>query len=445
MSEENKRWRCPYCDGLNDWQNTVCEICGDGRRDEADAAVKTPSTAEMPKTYTPPKRRVEPEALRPEPVKESRTAYAPPPPPAPEPPKKKKKGGVWIAIVIVILAALGGRLLANSFVASVEKDKTDEFAVPISAPEATLSAGEAPKATDAPQSAEVEGQGQTVAASNVIARFEVPAEPVASIESITDNGDGTALVRLRSNGCSQTDFAVYSYLLNSPEDSIAGFWSLDDGTIHHRDEYPYSLANAENGYSGFSGSIDDPASIQIIPGHWMQLVLTGLGGFRNSAYWISDPFYIPAKESAPALPLRLIDVKMGVCEGVPLKEGYFVELTTSRALNDLLDSKKDTELGMRYRFQSDFSKETLDTWKSENNNMKCCMVLYAPGFCQIGTRYGVNLSYEDNGVVYMDTPSILSNFMKRKREDVGGYPVGQYTLEVYLEGVSLGSYSFTLS
>ena len=136
---------------------------------------------------------------------------------------------------------------------------------------------------------------------------------------------------------------------------------------------------------------------------------------------------------------------MGVCEGVPLKEGYFVELTTSRALNDLLDSKKDVDLGMRYRFQSDFSKETLDTWKSENNNMKCCMVLYAPGFCQIGTRYGVNLSYEDNGVVYMDTPSILSNRIKKRREDVGGYPVGQYTLEVYLEGVSLGSYSFTLS
>lgn len=32
MSEERKKWRCPYCDGLNDWQNETCEICGDGRR-----------------------------------------------------------------------------------------------------------------------------------------------------------------------------------------------------------------------------------------------------------------------------------------------------------------------------------------------------------------------------------------------------------------------------
>ena len=31
MSESGK-WRCPYCDGLNDWQNEACEICGDGKR-----------------------------------------------------------------------------------------------------------------------------------------------------------------------------------------------------------------------------------------------------------------------------------------------------------------------------------------------------------------------------------------------------------------------------
>ena len=94
MSETNKRWRCPYCDGLNDWQNTVCEICGDGRRDEAEAAVKTTSTVEMPKTYTPPKRRAEPEAPRPEPVKESKPAYAPPSPPAPRPHDETRREGL---------------------------------------------------------------------------------------------------------------------------------------------------------------------------------------------------------------------------------------------------------------------------------------------------------------------------------------------------------------
>lgn len=26
-------WRCPYCDALNDWQDSVCQICGDGRQE----------------------------------------------------------------------------------------------------------------------------------------------------------------------------------------------------------------------------------------------------------------------------------------------------------------------------------------------------------------------------------------------------------------------------
>lgn len=32
--ESKKEWRCPYCDALNDWQDRVCQICGDGTRDE---------------------------------------------------------------------------------------------------------------------------------------------------------------------------------------------------------------------------------------------------------------------------------------------------------------------------------------------------------------------------------------------------------------------------
>lgn len=34
MNESMKQWRCPFCDGMNDWQNEVCEICGDGKRSE---------------------------------------------------------------------------------------------------------------------------------------------------------------------------------------------------------------------------------------------------------------------------------------------------------------------------------------------------------------------------------------------------------------------------
>ena len=25
-----EEWRCPYCDGLNSWENETCRICGDG-------------------------------------------------------------------------------------------------------------------------------------------------------------------------------------------------------------------------------------------------------------------------------------------------------------------------------------------------------------------------------------------------------------------------------
>lgn len=32
--QNEKTWRCPYCDGLNDWQDQVCQICGDGTRPE---------------------------------------------------------------------------------------------------------------------------------------------------------------------------------------------------------------------------------------------------------------------------------------------------------------------------------------------------------------------------------------------------------------------------
>lgn len=35
MMEQHKKkeWRCPYCDALNDWQDRVCQICGEGSRD----------------------------------------------------------------------------------------------------------------------------------------------------------------------------------------------------------------------------------------------------------------------------------------------------------------------------------------------------------------------------------------------------------------------------
>lgn len=55
MMSEEKKWRCPYCDGLNDWLDETCQICGDGRRDEATGAGRTAAVD----TYTPRVRPVE--------------------------------------------------------------------------------------------------------------------------------------------------------------------------------------------------------------------------------------------------------------------------------------------------------------------------------------------------------------------------------------------------
>ena len=103
MGEENRRWRCPYCDGLNDWQNTVCEICGEGRRDET---LDSKRTTEIPNTYTPqpnPEHRTaERDAPRPvAPETELRDA-----PPAPEPKQKGKGATIGFFVLAAAFAAL---------------------------------------------------------------------------------------------------------------------------------------------------------------------------------------------------------------------------------------------------------------------------------------------------------------------------------------------------
>ena len=113
MSESGK-WRCPYCDGLNDWQNEACEICGDGKRPDREPP-DAPSA--FPKTYTPKARPTAPEAPEvpeaPEKVPEPDNT-PPTPSPDPEPPREKKKGhGLLWMLVIAALAFGGGKLLGG--------------------------------------------------------------------------------------------------------------------------------------------------------------------------------------------------------------------------------------------------------------------------------------------------------------------------------------------
>lgn len=145
MSKQNQtEWRCPYCDGLNDWQDEICQICGDGKRDETVSSKKTGTAssdaAQQPKMqyqaqnqntysqqptkknpeperkYTPP----EPKIRKPEP--EIRRTESKAPKPAPEAPAKKPKKKKHKALRIIggtVLAAVA--LAGGLFIFSIQK------------------------------------------------------------------------------------------------------------------------------------------------------------------------------------------------------------------------------------------------------------------------------------------------------------------------------------
>lgn len=144
MSKQNQtEWRCPYCDGLNDWQDEVCQICGDGKRDEVASSEKKESSAssQQPKmqyqtqsqnTYDqqptrkdarperkqsapepkvresqpkPDFRKPEPEVKKPEPE----VKYSEPKPATPaKKPKKKKHWGLIPVAAVLIAGGLYG-------------------------------------------------------------------------------------------------------------------------------------------------------------------------------------------------------------------------------------------------------------------------------------------------------------------------------------------------
>lgn len=93
MSEQ-KKWRCPFCDGLNDWQDIECQICGDGRRDmtvtEKKDQIKTKSASGSqkkpePKYYS---------GSQKEPAKKSEATV--------EKPVKKHNALKWITVIAII-------------------------------------------------------------------------------------------------------------------------------------------------------------------------------------------------------------------------------------------------------------------------------------------------------------------------------------------------------
>ncbi len=127
MEKDEKQWRCPYCDGLNDWQDQVCQICGDGTRpDRKDSRTesKRPNSEPVKAKVTESKKAeqwqeqssqetVRAKTLeRKQPEQESVRSKAPEveqPKPGPakakEPEKKKHTG--WMALGLAVVLAVG--------------------------------------------------------------------------------------------------------------------------------------------------------------------------------------------------------------------------------------------------------------------------------------------------------------------------------------------------
>ena len=143
MSKQNQtEWRCPYCDGLNDWQDEVCQICGDGKRDEVVSSEKKKSSADSQqptrkdvrseKKQSAPepevrRSRPEPEIRKPEPeVKktEPEVKYSEPRSATPAKKPKKKKHWVLIPVAAVLIPVAAVLIAGGLYEFSVHKADT---------------------------------------------------------------------------------------------------------------------------------------------------------------------------------------------------------------------------------------------------------------------------------------------------------------------------------
>ena len=129
---ENKKWRCPYCDGLNDWQNEICEICGDGRREEAiHETKKTEEPVSAAATETATGKTVPLPERNPAPSSESKSATDSSPhrsslrddvhSSTETPPEKKHR--VWIPILLILVVLAGGWFLLNGELSGIQSAK----------------------------------------------------------------------------------------------------------------------------------------------------------------------------------------------------------------------------------------------------------------------------------------------------------------------------------
>lgn len=148
-SRATDEWRCPYCDGLNDWQDEICQICGDGRREEAEAAFSKASSSKefssrTASSYTDPVYTAPPHTEASDPYMKSAekkleepkssftytdtgSSYTAPSKTCEEPKKKKSS---WKILIILIFVTFAGTVwyMDNKKEAQEERQRADNKA-----------------------------------------------------------------------------------------------------------------------------------------------------------------------------------------------------------------------------------------------------------------------------------------------------------------------------
>lgn len=417
MTEENGKWRCPYCDGLNDWHEKICCICGDGKRDETVPKEEKPQPDKWTESAQEEQNTEMPEAE----TEYSRTYETPA---ATVPGKKKGKAWiVWILMLLVIIIAGGIGYWKDTDRRRnyINRDYVITF-------------------TD----------------------DEMSENPPLSIRSLEDKG-GSAEIVLQTTE-PRTHYGIYV--------SCTGDYSSVNNTFFQAglSDREILLETAES--LGFDAEADDagngistipvPVRMDVVPGAWNFFIVHAFNDDEERGiWWRSEPYYFGEVDSKCPI---LIE-SAGFCEwdnadevsawyknqykdyypdadGEP-HDPHPVALSSAEDLNRRLEN--GAVLGYDLNISMTMLKEERSRWQKMRDAHYAASVvscLHGPDkICLINTD---SLKVKDDNYhdQYLSWDVFSSNYHLVK--DRGGYPAGDYTLDFYIWGVKVYTMVFSL-
>lgn len=423
---EVKKWRCPYCDGLNDWQDEVCEICGDGRREEAEAAARAgsgaASSSAFPRAYTPqpraetdatPTSSPAPKAPGDEPSAPDKGAASTgsdaPTASADAAPKKKKHVFAWL-FVLAALAAGAYFLFGEQL-------------------------GLKPRTADEPGIAIYLTQEDRAAADQI------------SIESVSYSM-GTAQIEFKSSLRKQK-YAIYTCYL---------------GAEPSRDSMPYGPGMDGDklllpGSSFWPIDLNGTQALSVVPDSWCYFLVNAFDDGERGIWWRSEPYEFREVQDISGMPIRITDARFCVWPSFPTRYGYAKRmridydtagyepspyvLPGADALNQALE--EGLPLGYDLTLRTRIA-ESVDAWREAHG------ITDAPILTTVLTGPdGLNVMAHDyllngaNGDYDRYVPRDVFNANYTAVRASGGYPAGAYKLDFYIWGVRAWTLRFNLS